>query len=200
MGIMRWLRCAMPVVLLAAAGCDDASGPRPGPFDDPAATGSKAGSAPMFVHFADDAAPGTMQASFWAVRGQTRVLEIRYDGGGGGDDALLRFTVGANSLWLSPQGRLYRPGDSVQITVEVDPDRRFIFDFEPSGLQFSLLSPARLRINHSGADLGGLLPVQLGIWREEVLGLWLPLATVHLPGLPVVEAPVRHFTGFALAS
>ena len=165
-----------------------------------------------FARFSSETDADVAQASFYAVRGQTRTLAVRYRGQAQTDPPLLEFVVGPLSLLTRSDGRPFLAGDSVRITVTVDTQRRFVFDFQPSGLLFSPLDPALLRINYGGADddlnrdglvnqLDAVLEARLRIWQQTALGLpWLPVPTVRLSGQQRVEGRVTHFTGFALAS
>jgi hypothetical protein len=165
-----------------------------------------------FARLAPNVEAEVQQASFWAVSGQERTLVVRYLGQDSSAPPLLEFQVGAQSLLAYPDGLPVLPGDSVQITVTLDPLRRFIFDFQPAGLIFSSLSPARLRLNYHGADddVNGngivdffdfLLEQQFRIWRQDLPGLpWLSIPSLRLPGLDLLEGRIDHFTGFALAS
>jgi hypothetical protein len=62
----------------------------------------------------------------------------------------LRFSVPRNALLRRPDGSRIGRGESVLITVTVD-DTRIAAQFEPSGLQFNRRSPAWLRMWYSGA-------------------------------------------------
>jgi hypothetical protein len=160
-----------------------------------------------FLRFEDANAVTVRSASFWAVRGQDRRLEMSYASG----EEFLRLEVDDNSLLRRPDGTLFVTGDSVLITVHLDDMNRFIVYFEPSGLTFNPLDPAELRINYNYADpdldrdgdedAHDLeLEANLRIWQQEQLGLpWLPLATLRIDE-DDLRANVLSFTGFAMAS
>lgn len=179
---------------LVVSACEDTTSP------EPIAEGSE----PTFARMQQGMQLETTEASFWAVRGQTRTLELRRADG----TQALEFVVGANSLAARPDGSSLTPGDSVLITVRHLPQGGYMFDFQPSGLRFSSLEPALLRISYD-ADLDGdglvglldlLLEGTLSVWTQAAPGLpWLPIPSLQLPGR-VVEGRVTHFTGFALAS
>src|SRR5688572_1613395 len=135
-----WSIAALAALVLTA--CDPS-----GPDDD-----KKPEEDLQFVRFAAGAPAAVQQASFWAVHGQTRTLAIRYAGQPAGEEPLLEFRVGALSLLQRPNGVPFLPGDSVRITVAVDPQGRFLFDFQPAGLVFSPALPALLRINYARAN------------------------------------------------
>lgn len=164
-----------------------------------------------FVRLEAGAQAEVTQASFWAVRGQTRSLVVRYRDRPT-DPPLLEFVVGAQSLLTRGDGTPVLVGDSVQITVTVDTQRRFLFDFQPAGLTFSPVTPARLRLNYDAADpdfngdgvvnqLDAAVELRLQIWQQQLPGLpWLPVPTLRVEGTQILEGRVTHFTGFAMAS
>src|SRR5688572_27713154 len=83
-------------------------------------------------------------ANFWAVKGASRDLVLRYSDTG---EEFLRFEVGPESLLQRPDGTPIVDGDSVMISVHLPPSREMIFRFSPSGLKFDASNPARLTIN-----------------------------------------------------
>lgn len=155
--------------------------------------------------------PAQREASVWAVQGQERQLTLRFESQEpNGGDAFLELDIPADALLNSPEGRPYEQGDSVEITVQLDPDGRFLFIFGPDGLEFDPASAPVLRLSYEQAagDLDGdgdvdeddeALRAQLRIWQQEQPGeLWRALESDRLDGS--VEAEIRSFTGFALAS
>lgn len=190
----RW---SWVVVTLFVAACSDSTNPDPGvPETDL-----------NFVRFANPDVITVKSASFWAVRGQDRKLQMDYANG----EDFLEFEVKNESLMTRPNGTAFATGDSVLITVTLDPSDRLIVHFEPSGLVFNPLDPARLKINYKNAsrdidddgdeDSHDLqLEATLRIWQQERAGLpWLPLSTARLDAEDL-EARVLGFTGFAMAS
>lgn len=150
--------------------------------------------------------------SFWAVKGEERRLELRYeDSSGSGGPEFLEFRVGDDALRRRPDGSLFQPGDSILITVTVDAGGRFIFDFQPSGLQFSPTDPAELEINFTLADRDfngdGVIDAadeqfkeQLHVWKQEVTNTpWLKLQTLRVRE-DEIRADITGFTGFACAN
>lgn len=186
------------IALLAAAGCSD------GPSEPD--NGVNEGDL-HFLKFEAANAITVRQASFWAVKGQTRELEMKYADG----TDFLEFEVRSQSLLRRPDGRIFLNGDSVLISVTLDPNNRVIVDFQPSGLLFNPLDPARLEINYKGADddidddgdedaRDIALELSLRIWQQERTGRpWLPLATLRIDE-DDLEARVLSFTGFAMAT
>lgn len=186
------------LAVLMAAACSDTTDP-----DDGAATEDELN----FMRFSSMSAVTVRTASFWAVRGRDRKVEMDYANG----EEFLEFEVRSESLLRRPNGALFANGDSVLITVTLDPSDRIIVHFEPSGLSFNPLDPARLKINYREADSDidddgdedsedERLEAALRIWQQELPGLpWLPLLTFRIDD-DDMEARVLSFTGFAMAS
>jgi hypothetical protein len=201
---MRRLLSIAALAALVLTACDPS-----GPGDD-----DKREDELTFVRFAAASPPQVTQASFWAVHGQERSLVIRYAGQPASEPPLLEFRVGALSLLTQPNGVPFLPGDSVQITVNVDPQGRFLFHFQPSGLVFSPVFPALLRINPDRADpdlnrdgvvnqQDATLEARLRLWKQETVGApFLPLPTIRIQilGIELFEGRVTDFTGFAMAT
>jgi hypothetical protein len=164
-----------------------------------------------FARLASGVEAEVQQASFFAVQGQARSLVVRYQGQDPSEPPLLEFQVGAESLLTLPNGLPVLPGDSVQITVTLDPQRRFIFHFAPHGLTFSTSNPARLRVNWSGADPDvngdGVVTLedevrlhQFRLWQRDAPELpWVRLPTKKHLDIKLLDGRVIHFTGFAMA-
>lgn len=188
------------LALLLPAACSEATGP-----DE---EGGRADGDMTFARLASSSELEAGAASFWAVKGQSRTLVLRYATG----EPAVEFEVGPDALLARPNGTPFLPGDSVRITVQADAQGRLSFDFQPSGLTFSPLQPALLRIDYRGYDpdvnadgavdaADAALVLSFGIWRRDSpLSLWLPIPSLRLQGQTVIEGQVTHFTGFALAS
>ena len=161
----------------------------------------------VFLRLSSPGAVTVRQASFWAVAGQSRTLVMRYSDG----HELLEFEVRDKSLLRRPNGTAFLPGDSVLISVTLDPNDRYIVFFEPSGLVFNPLEPAHLEINYMQADPDidddgdrdledDALEAKLRFWQQERTGLpWLALQTLRIDE-DDLETDVLSFTGFAMAS
>jgi hypothetical protein len=201
------LYAATVAMLTLSSGCSDgATGPIPGEV--------KSESELTFVRFATETL-GTipLQASFWAVRGQDRELEMRSLPTPGDDDGekFLELEIDDETLLRRPDGTAFAEGDSVLITVSVDPGGRFLFDFQPAGLVFNPAEPAELKIRYvlADADYDGDGDVDeddrdfeslLSIWRRDDAAS----PFVRLPSLEIDEdelkADLGGFSGFALAN
>jgi hypothetical protein len=163
-----------------------------------------------FVRFPADVAPlAETSAAVWAVKGQNRVLSLGYTDS---SDEFMRLEIPANALLRDANGALLQPGDSVRITVQLGTDRRLLFHFEPSGLQFNPAEPARLHINYSHlyGDLDGdgsideedeQLELRARIWRQEGPGdAWYPIGTMKELEADEARSDVISFTGFVIAA
>lgn len=151
-------------------------------------------------------------ASFWAVKGTSRTLEIDYapiPPNQSGED-FFRLDVPSNALFIGPDGELVQPGDSVLISVTIDPVLLLV-RFEPSGLRFDPGEPARLRIDYAEADddLNGdgrvdgqdeqLKDLRLALWRQAQAGaVWERIGSAHFKDLEEFEAELLRFSNYAL--
>lgn len=187
------------LALCALGACSDSTEPD----DDGGVTEDEL----TFLRFSTANAVTVRQKSFYAVRGRDRKLEI--DDVDGED--FLEFEVRAETLLRRPNGTLFQNGDSVLITVTLDPNDRFIVHFEPSGLVFNPVDPARLKINYHEADddidddgdhdsEDDRLESLLRMWQQESAGMpWVPLLSFRIDD-DDIEARILSFTGFAMAS
>lgn len=200
---MRHTPFHITVALLAAilAGCETPTETQPDALPEEALT---------FLRLADSApAPADSVVSFWAVRGEDREVEIRLqpEEGETEGEEFLEFEVSAASLARYPDGRRFERGDSVLITIRLVDPAKFIFHFEPAGLQFHPDHPAELEVSYAAADqdLDGDgaddEEVEFGFWRQERPGaLWFRMGTVIVEDLSEAEAEINGFTKYALAS
>lgn len=188
---------------MAFVGCSDSTGPEP----------SRVETELQFVRFRATPPVETLQASFWAKRGQGRELEIRYlpDKPGEDGEEFLEFRVPGDGLLRRPDGTLFGPGDSIRITVTLSADGRFLFDFQPSGLQFDPEHPARLKVTYrqieddldGDGDVDGDdedLEARLRVWKQERPGeRWFPVGTLRIEDFDEIEGEITSFTGFCIA-
>jgi hypothetical protein len=191
-------------LVLPAAGCGD--------FLVPPPALSRADAEITIVRVAANAPPLTAtEVSFWAVRGQDREVEIRYENGGYSGKCM-RFVVPAQAPLRHANGAPVQVGDSVLVTVRVLDPRLFLFEFDPGGLIFDPAHPARLEIRYRwlAEDTNGdgvvdqrdeQLARNFGLWRQEKVGAaWSPIPALRLGAEMEIHADITGFTRYALAS
>lgn len=177
-----------------------------------AACESSTGSEPVLVDESDltfvprrATAPAleTMDTSFWAVKGQDRRLEIRFQGQGGPGtgEEFLQLDVEEQTLLRRPDGTTFAQGDSIEIHVTVDPVL-YLVNFEPSGLQFNPNEPAKLEIDYDEAEEEFLVREgEIDMWRQEGSGdPWERLGSSKIEELDEIESLLLGFTRYALAT
>ncbi|MGK7313166.1 MAG: hypothetical protein ACN0LA_13080 [Candidatus Longimicrobiales bacterium M2_2A_002] len=202
----RWTLLLAVAVLGGVAACDESA-------TGPAQEGVPEGSL-QFLTMPSDLQPlETRDTSFWAVRGEDSQLVIRYvpEAGATEGEEFLTFRVRAQSLYRKPNGDPFAPGDSIEIHVTIDDTGRFLFDFEPSGLEFNPNEPAELeieyrRLNGDLDDDGDVddddieIEQSMRLWKQEAPGaLWFPVGTIILEETDEIEGVIDSFTGFAVA-
>jgi hypothetical protein len=149
---------------------------------------------------------GAYKASFWAVRGESRRLQINYSSGGG-TQPFLRLTI-ADPTSAPGLGELAK-GDSVLVTATVDPDDLAV-DLQPTGLTFG--APAQLELWYGGAsgDLnedgvvdGADAAIEqqlLGMWYQEgAASPWTAIAATKSLAEKRLSAGLQHFSGYAVS-
>ena len=146
-------------------------------------------------------------ATFWAVRGQERSVQINYQSGSDTPQPFLRLTV-VDPLSVPGLGDL-AVGDSVLISVTVDPESIKV-SLEPTGLVFG--TPARLQMWYGGAggDLNGdgvvdgtdayIGSLLLGMWhREGVADAWSQIPALQSSSNESVTSELQHFCEYAVS-
>jgi hypothetical protein len=147
-------------------------------------------------------------ASFWAVRGQERSLQINYLGATGDTSSqFLKLTV-TDPAYVPGLGDL-ASGDSVLITVSIDPTNVKV-SLEPTGLVFG--DPGQLQISYGGADgdLNGDGVVDdadayiesqlLGMWyREGMADGWEKIPAVQSVADKSFMTTLPHFCEYAVS-
>lgn len=112
------------------------------------------------------------QVSFWAVRGESRSIQISYSSSIDNDTHPFLTLTTTDPQFVPGVGELAM-GDSVLITVTVDTARIGV-NLEPSGLLFG--EPAQLKIWYGGAsgDLNGdgIADSTDASLEAQLLGLW----------------------------
>jgi len=129
---------------------------------------------------ADDAgALETLRATFVAVAGERQSFRIRYlmpAAEGGPSPHFFRLDLHHRTLIAHPDGTPIAEGESVVITVTIDPSDLRV-ELEPSGLRFNPDEPAELRLSYHRAnpDLDGDGDVDLhdADLENNLLGLWV---------------------------
>ena len=147
-------------------------------------------------------------ASFWAVRGEPRSLQINYlSSTGDTSSPFLRLTT-TDPVYVPGVGDL-APGDSVLITVTIDPNNIKV-SLEPTGMLFG--EPGQLQISYGGAegDMNGDGVVDdadsyiesqlLGLWyREGTDSAWERIPAVQLLSDKSFTSALPHFSEYAVS-
>ena len=199
-------RVILGLAILAATACSSDTGPNSPP---PVATDQL-----HFVIQDSVTAPPlyTDTASFWAKVGDGRELHLYYqDAVGGPGEEFLRFEVPGDGLSRKPDGTGFNAGDSILISVRVLDPKKFVFDFQPTGLQFNQNDPARLKLEYDQADhdydhdgsitaTDSVIQRKLDLWRNEPPDtLWFKLNAVNFESSEELDANVYSFTVHAVA-
>ena len=151
--------------------------------------------------------------SFWAKVGDGREMHFNYQGATPADtgEEFLRFEVPGDGLLRKPDGSAFQTGDSILITITIVDPTRFLFQFEPAGLQFSPDHPARLKVRYIEAEhdfnddgvedsADSTIEHVLDIWRREVpTADWFRIGSVKFEDLDEIDANIQSFTEYALA-
>jgi len=148
-------------------------------------------------------------AAFWAVRGEERSVQINYLSSTGDTSfPFLTLTI-TDPVFVPGQGNL-APGDSVLVTVTIDPSDIKV-SLEPTGTLFG--APAQLRMSYGGAggDLNGngiagdefdreIETRLLGLWyREGEESAWAKIpASQSLADKSFISA-LAHFSEYAVS-
>lgn len=149
------------------------------------------------------------QATFWAVRGEARSIQINYQSSI--DDSthpFLRLTT--SDPEFAPGVGTIAEGDSVLITVTVDTTMIGV-KFEPSGLQFGDRSELKIWYSGAAGDMNGDAVVDsidarierqlLGLWyREGDDDAWTNLASSHNIADKSFTYALPHFCWYAIAA
>lgn len=197
-------RLMVGVVVAIASACSDSNGP-----------GGPAPRATLNIVLQDSTYKPLLSdtGSFYAKVGEGRRVRLVYQGSTPTDSGaeFLRFEVPNDGLYRKPDGTSFGPNDSILITVRVLDAKKFLFDFQPSGLQFNPNDPARLKAEYQYAehDFNGDgvidstdadIEAVLDLWRRDLPDtLWSKVGAVNFESLQELDANVFSFTQYAVA-
>ena len=200
---MRRLISAL-AILASAAACSNSNGPASTP---PRAT--------LNVVRQDSTYKPLLsaQGTFYAKVGEHREIRLVYQGSTPTDSGseFLRFEVPTDGLYRKPDGTAFGATDSIGITITVLDPKKFLFDFQPSGLQFNPNDPARLKVEYHYADpdfngdgtidsRDAAIETMLALWRREPPDtLWDQTAAVRSLELEEFDADILSFSQYAVA-
>jgi len=204
-------RALIPLALALVAACSD----QVGPSSAAAALNAQRvprNSIPILEQSATAPALASYRVAFWAYVGQSSLVTVRYQPSAGQvvGDPFLRFEIPRNGLVAGASGMPLRRGDSVAISVTIDPGT-FLVDFQPSGVMFSPNAPARLALWYGNAnlDLNGngvldgndrTLMEQLAIWYQlSPSASWFKQLSKNDPAQTLVGTELYHFSEYAVS-
>src|SRR2546423_10836514 len=151
--------------------------------------------------------------SFYAVVGRDREVRMYYQGatpGARGEESL-RFKVPGDGLLRRPDGTAFQPGDSILIIVKAIDPAKFLFDFQPTGLEFSPDRPAELTLQYHNDDhdysgdgkddtTDARIQGQLDVCQVRPPDtLWRRLWASHYESYQQRDVKIPHFTDHAIA-
>ncbi len=206
---------ASVAIVLVAAGCRDAAAPTLANSEFSWTSAAVPPPSLTGLHVLRQAAGAppleTYQVSFWACDGEASTVSVNYQpvGGESVGKPFMRFDIPKNALATSPDGTHMKRGDSIFVTVTIDPVA-FAVEFQPSGVWFSNGIPAQLTFWYENADpdLNGdgvvnaadqLLEQQIAVWGHTTDTPWVKLVSGNDTTLPSVSAFVRHFSEYAVS-
>lgn len=160
------------------------------------------------------------QVGFWAVHGDARGVQVDYQVCATWEEEgcaawtwqpYLLFDVPANALAARPDGSPIAAGDSVFITLTIDP-QGLVVQFEPSGLRFDATERAVLRMYYTGAggdyDADGDTDAVDGEIERDLMGMfyqaaamdpWVTMGAEHSLSGRWFTTWLEHFSGYAVA-
>lgn len=213
---MSTLRLTSAVLLAAfAVGCSDGGQPAGPDFelvasDAAGRPGDTTIALPAPYPLRHDATAPSLTSyavTFWAVRGRERSVAVRYQGG----QQFLTFTVPSRALDTGLDGRRLAMGDSLEITMRLDPSE-FRVDFEPSGLVFNGKAAPTLRVwygwmnpdvdRDGDVDATDQAIVDSGMtyYHYDSGNInWKKVTSAVDPVARLIEAPVGGFSGYVIS-
>src|SRR5437879_11685575 len=126
-------------------------------------------------------------------------------------EEIRRFTRPGDGLLRRPDGTAFQPGDSIRIVVKAIDPTKFLFDFQPSGLEFSPDHPAELTLQYHNDehDYNGdgrvdqndsRIKGQADVWtRRPPDQLWHRLGASNYESYEELDVKIPHFTDHAIA-
>jgi hypothetical protein len=208
---MRVHRLPISVALvLVVGGCADQAGSFSVPVFD-----TVIGDSPTHILQQSPTAPplSAYETTFWAKKGKESRIPVDYvpvDGQKVGQP-FLYFNIPKEGLIAGPAGTVLAKNDSVLMTLTIDPVS-FSADLQPSGVKFSVTSPASLTIcyENMNQDLNGdgvvdgtdeLLQQQISFWYQSEKGdsWWVKLPSKYDGTNPCVSTPLYHFSYYAVS-
>jgi hypothetical protein len=146
------------------------------------------------------------EASFWAVRGEERSLTLNYQSPSGTSPFL---RIGITDPAIRPDGTPIAYGDSILITVIVDPTNIRVA-LEPTGLKLGTETTFDMWWTGANGDLDGNGQVDaqdaeieqqwLGLWYQEGADTpWTPIPAEKSLAEKRLHALLQHFSGYAVS-
>ncbi|HEV8264959.1 MAG TPA: hypothetical protein VGQ06_08395 [Gemmatimonadales bacterium] len=188
-------RAVVPLALVVlAAGCSDAVGPHSSAVQQPtgqphfltwaggvrptftavgaAGEGGGDGNVAFNISAAGILGLDVYQASFWAVRGEQRSVQINYVGAAADADRPFLRLSNVDPVFVPGVGDLAL-GDSVLISVTIDPIMIRV-SLEPTGLLFMGSTQLDLSYSGAGGDLNGdgVVDATDAAIESQLLGIW----------------------------
>jgi len=208
--LMRAHRSLIALALLAA-GCSDKIGGPVAPGQPLAQEWVNSSSIPTLQQSPTAPPLETYQISYWAHVWKASTVTVNYQPAweGAAGQPFLSFTIPTKGLSALGDGTLLNKGDSVQITLTIDPVD-FSVDFQPSGLVFSPAYPAYLTLWYENAnpDLDGngvvdgndqTLMQQLTFYCQTAWLPWMKIPSRHDSAQPSISTVLYHFSQYAVS-
>ena len=189
---------------LVEVSVDDATIAVGGSDTGPVAPSDAAVPANTLRQSADAPALMTYETSFTAVQGEGNTFIVFYvdpwiDEVMQGD-WFMKLDIPMDAQLLRADGTPAAPGESIEITVEIDPSL-FFAQFGPHGSQFDGRKPAKLSFNLEFAEpLSRQAKSDLQAWYQPEVGeQWTPRATTVDLKRNKVVLDLYHFSNYAIA-
>lgn len=171
-------------------------------------TVSETGTGTIYLGPRDQVDLEQTRVSFWAVRGQSRSVQINYKSRRNAEPRPFLLLTTTDPRWVPDIGEL-AVGDSVRITVKVN-TRKLLVSLEPTGLQFG--EPGQLTMWYDGSrhgpDDGDQSSANDGIvddadlalyYREDQKHPWTQLSATQSVTEHSFTYALEHFSDYAVA-